>query len=216
MFSYKACVTPNPKQFFCLHTELTTMLWAKVLTRLTIVISWHINIFCVWIVPWSVFCQSMKNHNALIIVFLVTLLAISSIVQEKTRVWWAQNTPHSRQLRPQAKPFEGLHSFGSLWNVDLLACHDKLVLSDNSDVLKFKTTAVWMVIRRDRLCATWHSISISPPEIWDRHHPVVFTDERTLLNTAVVHPSVNMAFASQIVPLVDSGLGLKLYLAQGT
>lgn len=45
---------------------------------------------------------------------------------------------------------------------------------------------------------------------------MVFTDERTLLNTAVVHPSVNMALASQIVPLVDSGLGPKLYLAQRT
>lgn len=34
---------------------------------------------------------------------------------------------------------------------------------------------------------------------------MVFTDERTLLYGAVVHPSVNMAIASQIVPLVDSG-----------
>lgn len=45
---------------------------------------------------------------------------------------------------------------------------------------------------------------------------MVFTDERTLLNGAVVHRSVNMALASQIVPLVDSGLGPNLYLAQRT
>lgn len=45
---------------------------------------------------------------------------------------------------------------------------------------------------------------------------MVFTDERTLLNGAVAHQSVNMALASQIVPLVDSGFGPKLYLAQRT
>lgn len=44
----------------------------------------------------------------------------------------------------------------------------------------------------------------------------MFTDERTLLNAAVVHRSVNMALASQIVPLVDSGLGPELNLAQRT
>lgn len=43
---------------------------------------------------------------------------------------------------------------------------------------------------------------------------MVFTDERRLLNTAVVHPSVNMALTSQIVPLVDSGLDSGLYLTQ--
>lgn len=35
----------------------------------------------------------------------------------------------------------------------------------------------------------------------------MFTDEGTLLKAAVVHRSVNMALASQIVPLVDSGFG---------
>lgn len=67
-----------------------------------------------------------------------------------------------------------------------------------------------MVIREvadaDQLKTTMHnSISIFPFEIRQRLRPVVFTDEGTLLNGAVVHQSVNMAVASQIVPLVDSG-----------
>lgn len=45
---------------------------------------------------------------------------------------------------------------------------------------------------------------------------MVSTDERTLLNGAVVHQSVNMTIASQIVPLVDSGFGPTLRLAQRT
>lgn len=47
-----------------------------------------------------------------------------------------------------------------------------------------------------------------------RYRPVVFTDERTLLNGAVAHQSVKTALASQIVPLVDSGFGPRRYLAQ--
>lgn len=44
----------------------------------------------------------------------------------------------------------------------------------------------------------------------------MFTDERTLLNGAVAHQSVNMALASQTVPLVDGGLGPKLRLTKRT
>lgn len=41
------------------------------------------------------------------------------------------------KLRPQAKILKGLHSFGSLKNVDQVACHTKLALSDNFAVLYF-------------------------------------------------------------------------------
>lgn len=77
--------------------------------------------------------------------------------------------------------------------------------------------AVQAVVGMDQLWTTWQdSISVSPSEIWDRYRPVVSSDERTLLNRAVVHQSVNMGFASQIVLLVDSGLGPELYLTQRT
>lgn len=55
--------------------------------------------------------------------------------KDKTNGFKIHHTPS--KLRPQAKPFEGLHSVGPLRNGDKIACHDKLVLSDHLDVLKF-------------------------------------------------------------------------------
>lgn len=74
-----------------------------------------------------------------------------------------------------------------------------------------------MVVRA--VASTDHTAYLHPCSsfvIWESHRPVVFTDERTLLNGAVVHQSVNMAIASQTLPLVDSGFGPKLCTAQRT
>lgn len=140
MFSFKVFSdTKVPTSSLFAYQAARNVVWANVLTRLKVAISWHINIVCVCTMAQREFCSSIhvKNHNALIIVFLEMPLPIFRTVQEKTRVWWIQNTPHCLHLRPQAKPFEGLHSVGSLWNVDEVACHDKLVLSDHLAVLKF-------------------------------------------------------------------------------
>lgn len=50
----------------------------------------------------------VKNHNALIIVFLEMPLPIFKIVQEKTRVWWIQNTPHTLQTQATGEAFRGI------------------------------------------------------------------------------------------------------------
>lgn len=219
MFSFKA--SPAPKlqasSLFAYHAARNVM-WTNVLTRLKVAVSWHISILCVCTMAPREFGLSIhvKNHSALIIIFLEMPLPIFRIVQEKTRVWWIQNTPHTLQTEATSEAFRGT---AYQWVTEECgrACHDKLLLSDHLAFLKFWTMAVRSVVGIDQLYAAWHdSISVPPLEIWDRCRPVVFTDERTLLNGAVVHRSVNMALASQIVPLVDSGLGPKLYLAQRT
>lgn len=61
----------------------------------------------------------VKNPSALIIIFLDVPLPISRTAQEKTRSpvnFKIRQTPC--EPRPQAKPFEGLHTAGSLRNVD--------------------------------------------------------------------------------------------------
>lgn len=74
-------------------------------------------------------------------------------------------TTHS-QTEATGEVFEGPHSFRSQRNVDGVACHDKLVLSDHSSSLKFETMAVRVVVCVDQLWATWHySICVSPFEI---------------------------------------------------
>lgn len=124
------------------------------------------------------------------------------------------HTPSKR--RPQAKPFEGLHSSvteecGQRY-VPWLTCvigsfgHSELLNNGGPSSGQSRPT----------LGPHGIILSVSAFEIWERYRPVVFTDERTLLNGAVAHQSVNMALASQIVPLVDSGFGPKLYLAQRT
>lgn len=79
--------------------------------------------------------------------------------------------------RPQAKPFEGPHSAGSLWNVDKRATV-KLLLSDHfaSPTSKQWRSDQWSA--QTNFAPTWHEpVSVPPLEITDRCRPVVFTDE---------------------------------------
>lgn len=110
MFSFKAFSDPKLQtgSLFAYQAARNVM-WANVLTRLKVAISWHINVLCVCTTArrefgWSI---HVKNHNALIIVFLEMPLPIFRIAQEKTRVWWIQNTPHSLQTEATGEAFRG-------------------------------------------------------------------------------------------------------------
>lgn len=97
MFSFKAFSDPKlqTSSLFAYQTARNVM-WANVLTRLKVAVSWHINILCVCTMAQREFGWSIhvKNHNALIIVFLEMPLPIFRIVQEKTRLMDSKYTTH--------------------------------------------------------------------------------------------------------------------------
>lgn len=110
MFSFKAFSDPKlqTSSLFAYQAACNVM-WANVLTRLKVAISWHINILCMCATAQREFDSSIhvKNHNALITVFLEMPLPIFRIVQEKTRVWWIQNTPHTLHTEATGEAFRG-------------------------------------------------------------------------------------------------------------
>lgn len=108
MFSFKAFSDPElqTSSLFA-YQESCNVMWANMLTRLKAAISWHISILCVCTMArreldWRI---HVKNHNALITVFLEMLLPIFRMVQEKTRVWWIQNTPHTLPTEATGEAF---------------------------------------------------------------------------------------------------------------
>lgn len=110
MFSFKVFSDPKLRtSSLFAYQAARKVMWANVLTRLKVAISWHINILCVCTTARREFGSSIhvKNHNALIIVFLEMPLPIFRIVQEKTRVWWIQNTPHTLQTEATGEAFRG-------------------------------------------------------------------------------------------------------------
>lgn len=120
MFSFKAF--PDPKlqasSLFAYHAAHNVM-WANVLTRLKVAVSWHISILGVCTkAPGELgFGVQVKNHSALIIIFLEMPLPIFRIVQEKTRVWWIQNTPHTLQTEATSEAFRGTAYHRGHWGM---------------------------------------------------------------------------------------------------
>lgn len=115
------------------------------------------------------------------------------------------------KLRPQARPFRGLHTSRSGRNADQAATINSLsdhFAWNNGRLSCGQHGPSLSSVVRFYLCCSSRDLRLMLP--------AVVTDERTWLNAAVVHPSVNMAFPSQIVPLFDSGLDPKFYLAWRT
>lgn len=110
MFSFKAFSDPKlqTSPLFAYHAARNVM-WANVLTRLKVAISWHINILCVCTMARREFGSSIhvRHHNALIIVFLEKPLPTLRILGETTSVRWIQNTPHTLQTEATGEGFRG-------------------------------------------------------------------------------------------------------------
>lgn len=136
MFSFKAFSDPKLQSTSLFAYQAAhNVMWANVLTRLKVAISWHINILCVYTMAQREFGSGIhvKSRNALIIVFLEMPLPIFRIVQEKTRVWRIQNTPHTLQTQATGEAFRWVteecgqscvpwqtHVIGSFGNTEVL------------------------------------------------------------------------------------------------
>lgn len=111
MFSFKGFSDPKlqTSSLFAYQAAHNVM-WANVLTRLKVAISWHISIVCACTTAQREFGSGIhvNNHNALITVFLEMPLPIFRIVQEITRIWWIQNTPRTLQTQATGEAFRGI------------------------------------------------------------------------------------------------------------
>lgn len=164
-------------------------MWANVLTRFKVAISQHISIVRLRVCV-SVCTQTQWSHRSLVWAFMWKPQCFNHHIfvrvapncqdctgeDEKSPVnFKIRHTPC--EPRPQAKPFEGPHSAGSLWNVDKRATV-KLLLSDHIASLTSKQWRSDQWSAQTNFAPTWHEpVSVPPLEITDRCRPVVFTEE---------------------------------------